>query len=225
MDRKKKILNLVNEQGILPLYFHPDAEVSIQILRALYQAGSRVVEYTNRGENAVNNFLQLRKVADKELPGLYLGAGTIRNKIEATEFINEGADFIICPGVIKEVAALAGKNDLLWIPGCLTATEIILADDLGAELIKLFPGSLLGPSYLAAMKEIFPDLLFMPAGGVEANEENLTSWFKSGASAVGLGTNLISKTLVETKDFAGIESLTIQTLQIVQQIKSQQRPS
>ena len=191
----------------------------MQILKALYNAGIRVVEYTNRGETAINNFLQLRKVADKELPGLQLGVGTIRNKIEATEFINEGADFIICPGVIEAVAALADKNDLLWVPGCLTATEIILADDLGAQLVKLFPGSLLGPSYLVAIKEIFPDLLFMPTGGVETNEENLNSWFKSGASAVGLGSKLISKNLVETKDYAGIESLTRQTLQIVQKIK------
>ena len=225
MDRKKKILNLVIDQGMLPLYFHPDADTSIQILKALYQAGSRVVEYTNRGENAVTNFLQLRKVAAKEMPGLYLGAGTIKNKIEATEFINEGADFIICPGVIEEVAALTHKNDLLWVPGCLTATEIIRADDLGAELIKLFPGSLLGPSYITALKEIFPDLLFMPTGGVETNEENLNSWFKSGANAVGLGTKLISKTLVETKDYAGMESLTRQTLQLVQQIKNQQKTS
>jgi 2-dehydro-3-deoxyphosphogluconate aldolase / (4S)-4-hydroxy-2-oxoglutarate aldolase len=220
MDRKKKILDLVIEQGIVPLYFHPDAEVSAQILKALYNAGSRVVEYTNRGENAVNNFLQLRKVADKELPGLQLGAGTIKNKIEATEFINEGANFIVCPGVIEGVATLADNNDLLWIPGCLTPTEIILADDLGAQLVKLFPGSLLGPSYLAAVKEIFPDLLFMPAGGIETNEENLTGWFKSGASAVGLGTKLISKNLVETKDYQGMESLTRQTLQLVQKIKS-----
>ena len=220
MDRKKKILNLVIEQGIVPLYFHPDADTSVQILRALYQAGSRVVEYTNRGENAINNFLQLRKVADKEMPGLQLGAGTIRNKIEATEFINEGANFIICPGVIEGVARLADNNDLLWIPGCLTATEIILADDLGAQLVKLFPGNLLGPSYVTSIKEIFPDLLFMPTGGVEVNEENLSSWFKSGVSAVGLGSKLISKTLVETKDYAGIESLTKQTLQIVQKIKS-----
>jgi 2-dehydro-3-deoxyphosphogluconate aldolase / (4S)-4-hydroxy-2-oxoglutarate aldolase len=220
MDRKKKILNMVIEQGIMPLYFHPDAEVSIQILKALYNGGIRVVEYTNRGENAVNNFLQLRKVADKELPGLYLGAGTIKNKIEATEFINEGANFIVCPGVIEGVATLAENNNLLWIPGCLTATEIILADDLGAQLVKLFPASLLGPSYVAAVKEIFPDLLFMPTGGVETNEENLTGWFKSGASAVGLGTKLISKNLVETKDYQAIESLTRQTLQIVQKIKS-----
>src|SRR5687767_3179743 len=220
MDKKKKVSDLIIEQGIVPLYFHPDAEVSVKILKALYAAGSRVIEYTNRGENAVNNFLQLRKVADKELPGLQLGVGTIRNKIEATEFINEGANFIVSPGVIEAVAELADKNDLLWVPGCLTPTEVMLADDLGARLIKLFPASLLGPSYVTAIKEIFPDLLFIPTGGVETSEENLNSWFKSGASAVGLGSKLISKNLVETKDYAGIESLTKQTLQIVQKIKS-----
>jgi 2-dehydro-3-deoxyphosphogluconate aldolase/(4S)-4-hydroxy-2-oxoglutarate aldolase len=220
MDRKKKLVNLVIEQGILPLYFHPDAGVSVQILKSLYNAGIRVVEYTNRGDTAINNFLQLRKVADKELPGLQLGAGTIRNKIEATEFINEGADFIICPGVIDAVAVLADKNDLLWVPGCLTPTEVIIADDLGAQLVKLFPGSLLGPSYLRAIKEIFPGLLFMPTGGVDISEENLNSWFKSGAIAVGLGSKLISKNLVDSKDYAGIESLTRQSLEIVQKIKS-----
>lgn len=220
MDRKKKTLNLIIEQGILPVYFHPDAEVSVQILKALYNAGIRVVEYTNRGEAAINNFLRLRKVADQELPGLQLGVGTIRNKIEATEFINEGANFIVCPGVIEAVATLADKNDLLWVPGCLTATEIILADDLGAQLIKLFPASLLGAAYVVAMKEIFPDLLFMPAGGVEASEENLSSWFISGASAVGLGNSLISKNLLETKDYAGIGSLTRKTLQLVKEIKT-----
>ena len=221
MDKKRKVLNMIVEQGILPLYFHRDADISIQILKALYQAGIRAVEYTNRGENAVANFLQLRNVADKELPGLQLGIGTIKNKIEATEFINEGANFIVSPGIVEGVATLADNNDLLWIPGCLTATEIIMADDLGAELVKLFPGSLLGPSYLTAMKEIFPDLLFMPTGGVETNEENLNSWFKSGACAVGLGGKLISKTLVDAKDYAGIESVTKKTLQIVHQLKGQ----
>ena len=219
MDRKKKIINLIIEQGIVPLYFHPDPGVSVQILKALYQAGIRVVEYTNRGEAAINNFLQMRKVADKELPGLQLGVGTITNKIEATEFINEGADFIISPGVIEAVASMADKNDLLWVPGCLTPTEIIRADDLGAELVKLFPASILGPSYLAAIKEVFPGLLFMPTGGIETSEENLNSWFKSGASAVGLGSKLISKNLLEAKDYAGIQSLTRQTLEVVQKTK------
>ncbi|WP_291101215.1 MULTISPECIES: bifunctional 4-hydroxy-2-oxoglutarate aldolase/2-dehydro-3-deoxy-phosphogluconate aldolase [unclassified Flavobacterium] len=220
MDRKKKTLNQIIEQGILPLYFHPDADVSMQILKALYNAGIRVVEYTNRGETAVDDFLQLRKFVGKELPELQLGIGTIRNKIEATEFINVGADFIVSPGVVEAIAELAEKNDILWVPGCLTATEIILADDLGAQLVKLYPGSLLGPAYLTAMKEIFPHLLFMPTGGIETSEENLSSWFESGASAVGLGSKLISKNFVERKDYIGIESLTKQTLKIVQEIKS-----
>jgi len=219
MDRTKKIIDLVIGQGIVPLYFHPEAEVSIQILKSLYHAGCRVIEYTNRGGNAVTNFLQLRKVADKELPGLQLGVGTIKNKIEATEFINEGANFIVCPGIAEGVAALAENNNLLWIPGCLTANEIILADELGAQIIKLFPGSFLGPAYVAAVKEIFPDLLFMPTGGVNTNEEDLVGWFKSGATAVGLGSQLIREDFVATKDYAGIELLTRETLQIVRKIK------
>lgn len=219
MNRKKKILNLIIEQGILPLYFHADAVTSVQVLKALYKAGIRAVEYTNRGETAINNFLHLRKIIDKELPGLQLGVGTIRNKIEATEFINEGADFIVSPGVIPAVATLADSNDLLWIPGCLTATEIILADDLGAELVKLFPGSLVGPSYISAIKEVFYDLMFMPTGGVDTSEENLNSWFRSGASAVGLGSKLISKVALEAQDYEGIELLTRKTLHLVRQIK------
>ncbi|MEO6230733.1 MAG: bifunctional 4-hydroxy-2-oxoglutarate aldolase/2-dehydro-3-deoxy-phosphogluconate aldolase [Ferruginibacter sp.] len=220
MDKKKTVLDLIIEQGMLPLYFHTDAAASIKILQALYNAGARVIEYTNRGEKAIGNFLQIRKFADKELPDLQLGVGTIRNKIEATEFINEGANFIVCPGVIEDVAVLAHKNDMLWIPGCLTATEIIQADDLGADLIKLFPGSLLGPSYLSAMKEVFPDLLFMPTGGVDTTEENLQSWFSSGASAVGMGSKLVSKNLVDSKDYTALELITRQTLETVRKIKS-----
>jgi 2-dehydro-3-deoxyphosphogluconate aldolase / (4S)-4-hydroxy-2-oxoglutarate aldolase len=220
MDREKKIIDLVVDQGLVPLYFHPDVETSVHILKALYRAGCRVVEFTNRGENAVANFLQLRKIADKELPGLQLGVGTIRNRIEATEFINEGANFIVCPGVVEEVAVLAEKNDLLWIPGCMTPTEIILADELGARIVKLFPGNLLGPSYVAEIKEIFPDLLFIPTGGIEANEEDLATWFNSGAIAVGLGNKLISPDLVKTKDYQEIESVARNTLQIIKKIQS-----
>ncbi len=220
MDKKKKLVKQIVDQGILPLYFHRDAVISVQILKALYRAGIRVAEYTNGDENAIDNFIQLRKEADEELPDLQLGVGNIRNKIEATEFINAGANFIICPGVVGSVAALADKNDLLWVPGCFTATEIILADDLGAQLIRLFPASLMGPAYLQAMKKTFPGLLFMPTGGVETNEGNLENWFKSGASAVGLGSKLISKNLVETKDYTLMESLTRQALEMVKKIKS-----
>lgn len=205
MDKKKKALNLIIEQGILPLFFHPDANTSVQLLKAMYRAGIRVIEYTNRGETAWQNFIQLKKVADKELPGLLLGVGTIKNKIAATEFINEGADFIICPGVIKEVANITHNNDLLWIPGCMTATEIIHAEDFGATLIKLFPGNLLSPSYVTAVKEIFPGLLFMPSGGVELSEESIGAWFASGASAVAMGSKLFARDLVPADDYTTIE--------------------
>jgi 2-dehydro-3-deoxyphosphogluconate aldolase/(4S)-4-hydroxy-2-oxoglutarate aldolase len=219
MNRKQIILDLVIEQGMLPVFFHADADVSVQILKALYKAGSRVVEYTNRDANALNNFLHLRKIADKDFPGLKLGVGRIRNKIEATEFINEGADFIVCPGVSESVAVLAERNNLLWVPGCLTATEISTADDLGAQLVQLFPGNLLGPSYLASLKEIFPDMLFMPTGDVQINEESIDSWFKSGAVAVNPGSKLISNDLLKEKDYTTINSLTKQTLQLIQKSK------
>lgn len=203
----------------MPLYFHSAKDISAEVLKALYRAGIRAVEYTNRGETALENFMHLRKIAYTELPGLQLGTGTIKNKIEATEFINEGADFIVCPGITEDVAEVAESNGLLWIPGCATATEIMKAEELDAKIIKLFPGNLLGPSFVAAIKEIFPDLLFMPTGGVEATEENMGEWFKAGVSAVGLGSKLIRKELMETKNFASIESLAREALQIVQKLQ------
>ena len=221
MNKRKTVLNLITEQSVMPLYFHPDKEVSIQALKALYKGGVRVVEYTNRGQNALENFLQLRKVIDKELPGLKLGAGTIKNKIEATEFIKEGADFIVSPGMIEEVGVITHSNGLLWVPGCMTATEIIRAEDAGAELVKLFPGSLLGPSYVTALKEIFPGIMFMPTGGVELNEENLGAWFRAGVAAVGLGSKVISKEVLEKKEYGLIEQAAVKALMMVKKIKSQ----
>ena len=220
MDKKKKVLNLIIEQGILPLYFHPDVNISVQILKAMYRAGIRVIEYTNRGESCMAKFYTTSKSCQtKNCPGLYLGAGTIKNKIAATEFINEGADFIVCPGVIKEVANVVHNNDLLWVPGCMTATEIIHAEDLDAKLIKLFPGNLLGPSYVTAIKEIFPDLLFMPSGGVELTEESIGAWFASGVSAVAVGSKFINKDLIEAGDYISIESSAKNALEMVKELE------
>lgn len=219
MNKKKKVLNLITEQSVLPLYFSPDKEVSVNVLKTLYHAGIRAVEFTNRGENALDVFLELRKVAGKELPGLQLGVGTIKNKIDAARFINEGADFIISPGTIEEVAEVVHANDLLWVPGCMTATEIIRAEEAGAELVKLFPGSLLGPSYVTAIKEIFPNLMFMPTGGVDITRENLSAWFKAGVAAVGLGSKVISQELMQKKDYTAIGDLTNKALSLVKEIK------
>lgn len=218
MDKKTEITNLITEQKVLPLFFNKEAAVSIEVLRALYEAGARTLEYTNRGEAALQNFKQLRKVCDEELQGMYLGVGTIKNAAAAKAFIEAGADFIISPGLVEEVARVAEEHHLLWVPGCMTPTEIIKAEALGAEMVKLFPGNLLGPAFVSAIKELFPNLKFMPTGGVEAEEGNLRGWFKAGVAAVGMGSKLITKELVQQRDYEGLKKATQVALQLIQKV-------
>ncbi len=219
MSKKNEILQAIKEQGILPLYFYKDTEVTINVLKALYKAGVKAVEYTNRGEAALANFKEMRKVVDTELPGMYLGIGTIKNGEMAQAFIDAGADYLICPGLVESVAKVADANDMLWVPGCMTPSEIIAAETLGAKFIKLFPGNILGPEFMSAIKELFPNVLFMPTGGVDTTKENIGAWFKAGVSAVGMGSKLISKQLLEAKDYTAIEFLTKEVLATVKAIK------
>ena len=215
MDTKNELLKLIPEQGVLPLYFYKDTDVSIEVLKALYSAGIRAAEYTNRGEAALLNFKKMREVCDTELKGMYLGIGTIKNGNMAQTFIDAGTDYLICPGLIDEVATVADKNNMLWVPGCMTPSEIIRAENMGAKMIKLFPGNILGPAFMSAIKELFPGLLFMPTGGVDLDKENIAGWFKAGVCAVGMGSKLVSKNLLEQKDYAKIEALTKQAIEIV----------
>ena len=219
MDKKDTLLKLIPEQGILPLYFYKDPEVSLEVLKALYRAGIRTVEYTNRGEAALQNFKKMRELCDTELKDMYLGIGTIKNGEMAQTFIDAGADFIICPGLVEDVAKVADENNLLWVPGCMTPTEIIRAETLGAKMIKLFPGNILGPEFMSAIKTLFPDLLFMPTGGVDLDKENISRWLKAGVCAVGMGSKLVSKDLLEQKNYAKIEELANQALEILKSLK------
>lgn len=219
MEKKSELLKLIPEQGILPLYFHKDSDVSIGVLKALYQAGIKTVEYTNRGEAALKNFEKMRRVRDTELKGMYLGVGTIKDGVVAQAFIDIGADYIISPGLVESVAHVADKYNMLWIPGCMTPTEIIRAETLGAKMVKLFPGNILGPSYMEAIKVLFPNLLFIPTGGVDLNAQNLTSWFKAGVCAVGLGSKLITEAVLENKQYDELAILTKKTLQLVQSVR------
>ena len=219
MSKQQQILDGIYQQKVLPLYFHKDLEVSLQILRALYAAGIRSVEYTNRGEEALQNFKAMVALRNNELKDLFLGIGTIKTAAEAKLYIGAGADYIISPGFIPGVAAESIKQQVLWIPGCMTVSEIIAAERLGATFIKLFPGNSLGPDFMSAIKDIFPKVKFMPTGGVELNKENIGAWFKSGVVAVGLGSKLISKELMEAKDYATISDLTKKALDIVGELK------
>lgn len=219
MDNRSVLLTLIPEQGILPLFFTKDPEVSVNVLKALYSAGIRTVEYTNRGEAALENFKKMKAVCNAELSGMYLGVGTIKDGDTAKKFIDAGADYIISPGLVKSVAKVADKNNMLWIPGCMTPSEIIRAETLGAKVIKLFPGNILGPAFLSAVKELFPGLLFMPTGGVDLDKDNIAGWFKAGVCAVGMGSKLISKQLLEKKDYTKIEELTKQAMEIVRSVR------
>jgi len=219
MSKKTDLLKLIPEQGVLPLYFYKDSEVSLQVLRTLYKAGIRAVEYTNRGEAALQNFSKMREVCDKELSGMYLGIGTIKTAEAAQSFVDAGADFIICPGLVEAVAGVADRNGMLWVPGCMTPSEIIHAENMGAKMIKLFPGNILGPEFMSAIKALFPDLLFMPTGGVDLDKENISSWLKAGVCAVGMGSKLISNKLLEQKDYAKMEELTLQALDILKSLR------
>lgn len=216
MDKKATLLTLIPGQGILPLYFNKDTDTSIELLKALYKAGIRTVEYTNRGEAALINFKAMRQICDTELEGMYLGVGTIKNAASAKAFIDAGADYIISPGLAEDVAEIADKHNILWIPGCMTPTEIIRAEKLGAKVIKLFPGNILGPAFLSAIKELFPDLLFMPTGGVELDKDNISGWFKAGVCAVGMGSKLVSKDVMENKKYDELIASTKEALEIVQ---------
>jgi 2-dehydro-3-deoxyphosphogluconate aldolase / (4S)-4-hydroxy-2-oxoglutarate aldolase len=219
MSNISKITNSIIEQGILPLYFNPSEEISVEILRAIYRAGIKAVEYTNRGEAALKNFTKMVEIRNSEMPDMLLGIGTIKNVAQAKAYKKAGADFFVSPGFVLEVAQYSLKKDIFYAPGCMTPSEIIAAENAGLGFIKLFPGDMLGPKFLSSIKPIFPKLFFMPTGGVDTTRENIEGWYKAGVCAVGMGSNLISKKRMDEQDYAGIESASREVLALIQTIK------
>lgn len=216
MSTGKEILDGIIKQGILPLFYNESAEVTLETTRTLYRAGIRVIEYTNRGSAALENFKLLKKAQHDELHDLILGIGTIKTVHHAEDFIAAGADFIIAPIVNPDVARVAQQHNMLWCPGCMTPTEIHLAQRHNAALIKLFPANILGPGFVSAIKELFPGQLFMPTGGVELTQENISSWFKAGVCAVGMGSKLITKDILSSGSYNQLYLDTIEALKLVQ---------
>lgn len=216
---KETTIQAIQKQGLLPLFYYEDAQISLEIIRALYKGGVRVFEYTNRGAAALENFKIFKEALKTEMQDLFLGIGTIKNAQQAKDFIAAGADFIVCPIVNSEVAKVTHDAGLLWIPGCMTPTEIDLAQQHQAGIIKLFPANILGPDFLSSIRELFQGQLFVPTGGVEIEENNISSWFKAGVCAVGMGSKLVSKQIIEQKDFEKIEALTKQTFDIINKVR------
>lgn len=216
MKSKQEVLDSILAQGMLPLFFYADADVSVEVTRTLYKAGVRVFEYTNRGTAALENFKRLKEVQQAEMPDLHLGIGTIKSADEADAFINAGADFLVSPIVNPAVAKMAHDRNMLWIPGCMTPTEIYTAQCNDAALIKLFPANILGPEFLSSIKELFRGQLFMPTGGVELQAENIATWFRAGVCAVGMGSKLISTKVLEGKLYDQLFADTQTAINLVQ---------
>ncbi|WP_426670240.1 bifunctional 4-hydroxy-2-oxoglutarate aldolase/2-dehydro-3-deoxy-phosphogluconate aldolase [Mucilaginibacter sp. McL0603] len=216
MKNKQAVLDSILKQGMLPLFFYEDTEVSLEVLRTLYKAGVRVMEYTNRAKEAFENFLVLKAAQESTMPDLYLGIGTVKTKEDAIKYVNAGADFIVAPIVNPDVAMITNEHGGLWIPGCMTPTEIHLAQQHGAALIKLFPANVLGPGYVTAVSDVFRNQLFMPTGGVDLTLDNLNGWFKAGVCAVGMGSKLITKEILWNKQYDQLYTNTVNTLQLIQ---------
>jgi len=208
--------HILNEK-LIPLFYEDDVDVCIQVVNALYKGGVRTIEFTHRGPKALDNFKTL--VSQKEnLPGLMLGIGTIKNTNDAEAYIQAGADFLISPVFDSAVADIAYLHKILWIPGCMTPTEIHVAKQAGCDLVKLFPGNVLGPGFIEAIRPLFKDVHFLVTGGVDATEESITKWLKAGAAGVGLGSKLITKEALQQKEFDKI-STKINNLLSIQGLK------
>jgi len=189
----KNTLDHILKYPVLPVYYNDDIQTCVEVVNACYAGGIRVFEFVNRGERAPENFSQLLAYQRENWPDLLLGIGTIKTAAVATTYIEMGAEFIVSPVVKQEIADVTLKRGILWVPGCMTPTEISMAEDLGAPLVKLFPGDMLGTGFLKSVKPLFPAMRFMPTGGVNPTEESISGWFDAGVSAVGLGSRLFAK--------------------------------
>ena len=223
MGDKQSIVQSIMGQGVLLLFYYNSPSVSLKVVQTLYKAGVRAVEYTNRGAAALDNFAMMKKALAGEAPDLYLGIGTVKTPAEATAFVRAGADFIIAPIVNPAVAAVAAEAGLLWMPGCMTPTEIFLAQQHKAEIIKLFPANMLGPEFVHSIRDLFPGQLFIPTGGVEIDEDNIRGWFKSGVCAVGMGSKLISKEVLAGEKYELLYDNTLLALQIARTVMNENK--
>ncbi len=207
------------ETGLVPLFYHADIELGKSVIRACYEGGARVLEFTNRGDFAHEVFAELNKFALKELPGMMLGIGSIQDGGTASLYLQLGANFIVTPSLREDVAIVCNRRKILWSPGCGSLTEIGRAEELGAEVVKVFPGEVYGPNFVKAVKGPCPWTSIMPTGGVEPTKESLSSWFKAGVTCVGMGSKLISSDILKAKNWDKLVENVKFTLATIREIR------
>ena len=205
---------------MVPLFYHPDIELGKNVLKACYDGGARLLEFTARGDFAFEVFAELNKYAIRELPGMILGVGSVTDAAAASFFMQMGANFVVTPSLREDIAIVCNRRKVLWSPGCGSLTEINKAEELGCEIIKLFPGSTFGPGFVKAIKGPQPWTSIMPTGGVSTEEDNLRAWFEAGVTCVGLGSKLITTEILTNKDYKGLENKVKQTLATIKKLRA-----
>ena len=215
-----EVATTMKEVGMIPLFFNNDIELSKKVLKACYDGGAKLLEFTARGDFAHEIFRDLIKYTVKELPGMIMGVGSVSDAAQASLFISLGANFVVTPLLREDIATVCNRRKVLWSAGCGSLTEIARAEELGCEIVKLFPGDIYGPQFVKSVKGPQPWTSIMPTGGVSPTEENLKGWFDAGVTCVGMGSKLISKDITANEDFAKLEMNVRKVLAIIKSFRS-----
>ncbi len=216
-----QVVLAMEETGLVPLFYHHDGGICKEVISACHAGGARVFEFTNRGDFAHEVFAEVKKWAAGNCPGMMIGAGSVPDAPTAAIYMQMGADFIVSPVLNPEVARICNRRKVLWIPGCGTLTEISQAEELGAEIVKIFPGNAVGgPSFVKAVKGPCPWTSIMPTGGVDPSEENLEKWLTAGVTCVGMGSALITDKIVKAGDWKSLTTTVRNTLTTINKIRS-----
>ncbi len=215
-----EVANVMKETGLVPLFFHSDIEVAKKVTKACYDGGARLLEFTSRGDFAHEVFGELSKYCNAELPEMVLGVGSVTDAASASMYMALGANFVVTPVLREDIAIVCNRRKVMWSPGCGSLTEICRAEELGCEVVKLFPGGTYGPGFVKAIKGPQPWTSIMPTGGVSPTEENLRGWFDAGATCVGMGSKLITKDMVLNADYVGLKASCEKALEIIRKVRS-----
>lgn len=214
-----QVYNQIHTDRIVPLFYHQDIDVALRVTAALYAGGCRLLEFTNRGDFAIDVFRQLIRETAAEFPDMIIGAGTISNAPTAALYLAYGANYIVSPTFNPDVAKLCNSQKVAYLPGCSTLTEIATAEEYGAEIVKLFPGGTSGgPAFVKAVKGPRPWTSIMPTGGVSPDEDNLRAWFDAGVACVGMGSKLVSSDYLKAQDYASITATVKNALATIQKV-------
>lgn len=216
---KLQVISAMKETGVVPVFYNADLEISKAVLKACYEGGVRAFEFTNRGDFAHEVFSELVKYANKELPGMIVGIGSVVDPGTAALYIQSGANFVVGPLFNPEIAPVCNRRLIPYCPGCGSVSEVGMAQEAGCDICKVFPGDVLGPAFVKGLKAPMPWSQVMVTGGVKPTKENLEGWFKAGVTCVGMGSNLFPKEAIAAKDWGAITALCSEVLNIIKAIK------